>query len=407
MPDIATLLEVLPHSPFYARKLTGRVPRSLADCPFTTKAELVADQEANPPYGTNLARPLDAYTRMHQTSGSTTGRSLRWLDTPESWQWMLDNWTTMFGWMGLQPGERAFFAFSFGPFLGFWTAYDAGQQAGFRVLPAGGMSTPARLRQIVEHDATAVFCTPTYALHLAQTADAERVDLASSAVRALIVAGEPGGLIPGVRRRLEVAWGARVFDHYGLTEVGPVSAEMEAAPGAMRVVAGYVGEIIDPATLAPVPDGKVGELVLTNLGRLGSPLVRYRTGDLVHGERRGDGLYLVGGILGRTDDMIQVRGNNLYPSAIEAVLRRFSEVVEFRVEVDATGPLTEVAVTIEPEPSADGPDLAGRVSKALRDELMFRIGVTAVPPGTLPRFEMKARRLIRKKGADEAKGSTT
>jgi phenylacetate-CoA ligase len=399
------LAEVLPRNRFYARKLAklGTAP-ALADLPLTTKAELVADQLGHPPYGTVLTYAEDCYTRLHQTSG-THGAPLRWLDTPASWDWMLGCWQQMFRIAGVTAADRLLFPFSFGPFLGFWTAFDAAQRLGCLCLAAGGMSSGARLRMLLDNAATVVLCTPTYALHLAEVARQQGIALEPGtpgfAVRCLIVAGEPGGSIPATRRRIEGAWHARVIDHSGMTEVGPAAIECAEQPGGLHLLEGdYIGEVIDPATAAPVPPGQIGEVVLTNLGRLGSPLLRYRTGDLVRvdAEPCRCGLGFVrwnGGILGRTDDMIAVRGNNFYPAALEGVLRRFPEVVEYRVEVDASAALAELRIDVEPT-SDPASGLAARIAGAVRDELLFRAEVTLVPPGSLPRFEMKAQR-VRKK----------
>src|SRR5439155_12217262 len=147
----------------------------------------------------------------------THARPLCWLDTPESWDWILGCWETIFHIVGLRPGDRLFFPFSFGPFLGFWAAFDAAARLGYLCLPGGGMSSVARLHFLLEHQVTVLFCTPTYALHLAQVARQQGLELAHSAVRALIVAGEPGGSIPATRQQIERLWGARVFDHCGMT----------------------------------------------------------------------------------------------------------------------------------------------------------------------------------------------
>jgi phenylacetate-CoA ligase len=386
-------------NPFYQRKLVDLRADDLVALPFTTKAELVSDQAANPPYGTNLTFPLDRYSRLHQTSGTSTGTPLRWLDTAESWEWVLGCWRTNFELMGLKPGDRLFFPFSFGPFLGFWSAFDSATRAGFLGLSGGGMSSVARLRCLLEHHCTVLFATPTYALHLSEVAAKEGLDIAGSSVRAVVVAGEPGGTIPATRARIERVWGARVFDHYGMTEIGPVAVEADARPGQMYLLeSDYLAEVIDPATGAAVPDGTAGELVLTNLGRVGSPLIRYRTGDLVRIATAADPTgrtwrRLDGGILGRADDMIHIRGNNVYPSAIEAIVRRFAEVAEYRVHVDRANPLADLRLEIEPT-NGDGKALADAVGRAVRDELLFRVDVTTCPPGSLPRFELKARRVV-------------
>jgi phenylacetate-CoA ligase len=413
------LREILPRNRFYARKYADldlrredfRSPEDLRRLPFTTKAELVADQQEHPPYGHILTYPLERYSRMHQTSGTSSGRPLCWFDTRESWEFILDCWRISFPYMGLTPRDRLFFPFSFGPFIGFWSAFEAASREGLLCLPGGGMTSTARLRFLMEHEVTVVCCTPTYALHLAELAAQEGIDLAGSTVRALIVAGEPGGAIPATRQRIESVWGARVFDHYGMTEVGPVAVECVDTPRTMAVIEPqHIAEVIQPNGSEPVPAGQIGELVLTNLCRWGSPMIRYRTGDLVRvpssefrvprvqnselGTRNSE-LWLEGGIVGRTDDMIHLRGNNLYPAAIEAVVRRFPEVAEFRVVVDQSGPLADLRIEIEPVAGAAAVGLAEVVSRAIRDELLFRVEVAAVPPGTLPRFELKARRVLR------------
>jgi phenylacetate-CoA ligase len=401
--------EVLPRNRFYAEKfhragLERVAVRTMADLrrlPLTTKAELLVEQVEHPPYGRLLTYSRERYIRLHQTSGSK-GVPLRWLDTPESWTWTLDCWARMLAMIGVTATDRLLFAFSFGPFLGFWTAFEAAARLGCLCLTAGGMSSGARLRMLLDNQATIVLCTPTYALHLAQVAREQGIRLEAGtpgyAVRALVVAGEPGGSIPATRRRLEEAWHARVFDHSGMTEIGPLAIECEPGPGGLHVMEeDYLAEVVDPVTLEPTTMGALGELVLTNLGRWGSPLIRYRTGDLVRVDPRpcpcGSALLrLDGGILGRTDDMVPIRGNNFYPSALEGVLRRFAEIVEYRVEVDSSAALAELRIEIEPRPDAD-PLLAERIVATIRDELLFRAEVHLAVPGSLPRFEMKAQRV--------------
>jgi phenylacetate-CoA ligase len=396
---------------FYTKKLNEaanrpaarRWPDALVRLPVTTKTDLVSDQEAHPPWGTALNEPIERYTRYTQTS-STTGRPLRWLDTPESWQWMLDCWKAVYRAARVGPGDRIFFAFSFGPFLGFWTAFDAAWQIGAHAIPAGGMSSQQRLAMIGAVAPTVVCCTPTYALRLAEV-DGEQTSgrrpLAESRVRAVIVAGEPGGSIPATRERIERAWGARVFDQHGLTEVGPSSFECWESPGALHVNENeFICEVVDPSTLEPIADGHSGELLLTNLGRTGSPVIRYRTGDVVvrRSERCTCGrtfARLEGGIIARTDDMVNIRGVNVYPAAIESVLRRFAEVVEFRSTVSRSGALRSLGVEVELTPSVADPHVtATSVTQRLREALGLTVPIQIVAPGTLPRFEMKARRFI-------------
>ncbi len=384
---------ILPANRFYHEKFRGlnvdqiRTLEEFEHLPFTTKSELVDDQKNYPPYGTNHTEPLEQYTRFHQTSGTTTGNPLVWLDTPESWSSLLTVWTGVYRQLKVERTDVLFFPFSFGPFLGFWSGFEGAARSGHRVLSGGGMGSTARLRFLIAHRATMVFATPTYACHLVEVAEREGIELAKSAVRMVIVAGEPGGNIPATRARIESGWGARVIDHYGLTETGPIALESLEEPGDLEILPdACYAEVIDPATSKPSDSG---ELVLTTLSRRACPVIRYRTGDLVRtqaGVRRITRLQ--GGVLGRVDEMVQIRGNNVYPSAIEAIVRRFPEVVEYRATVDCTGPLSGLKLEVE----TAVPTIVTAIGRVIQDELLFRADVTALPPGSLPRFEMKAKR---------------
>lgn len=402
------LSEIVPANPFWTRKLSEagidpssiQSPHDLRRLPFVTKSELVADQHANPPYGTNLTFPLPDYSRLHQTSGTTTGLPLRWLDTAGSWNWMLDCWSTIYRLVGLRREDRLCFPFSFGPFLGFWAGFEGAVRQGNFCIAAGGMSSEARLKLILDHQITWLGCTPTYALRLAEVAAAQGIDLSSSTVRSVIVAGEPGGSIPAVRARIAAAWGARVFDHWGMTEIGPLATESDDDPGTLTVnESACIAEIVDPASGLPSADGR-GELVITNLGRTGSPVLRYRTGDLVQADLSPHPsgrtwLRLRGGILGRTDDMLIIRGNNVFPSSIEAIVQGFPDVAEHRIVVTRHREMPHIRLELEPHPQVDTASLAERMAAAIKQQLQFQAQVELVPCGTLPRFEMKAKRLIR------------
>lgn len=409
------LADIYGRNGFYTRKLDAagvrltdlRLPDDLRSLPFTTKRELVDDQDTSPPWGTVLTEPIDRYTRYCQTS-STTGRPMRWLDTNESWQWVIDCWKAVFRAARVGPADRVFFPFSFGPFLGFWSAFDAASQIGALAVPGGGMSSQVRLATIDAVGATVICCTPTYALRLAEVAAAQGgmtehggPALVDSTVRVIVVAGEPGGSIPATRARIEQAWGARVIDHHGLTEVGPVSVECWERPGGLHVnEAEFLCEVIDPLTGDAVDEGTAGELVITNLGRTASPVIRYRTGDMV--AMRTDPCAcgrtwarLDGGILARSDDMVAVRGVNVYPVAIEAVVRHFPEVAEFRSTVVRVGAMRTLSVEVEFAPgTAHSVETAARVSRELKEALGLTVPVHVVGEGVLPRYEMKARRFV-------------
>lgn len=397
------IADIAPTNRFYQRKLTEAgglsgfesLARFRAQMPFTTKPELARDQLENAPYGSTLTYPISDYTRYHQTSG-TGGRPLIWLDTNRSWQWVLENWKTVWQEAGAQRGDAAFFAFSFGPFLGFWAAFDSAVQLGLRAIPAGGSSSVQRVRLLLARRPRLLCCTPTYALRLAEVARAESLDLRDSGVERILVAGEPGGSIPEIRARIEQSWPtARVVDHHGMTEVGPVSYGLPEEPTTLRLMHhAYLCEVLQPGENSPAAAGENGELVLTTLGRSACPLLRYRTGDLVKpvpvaGQDPAE-FALEGGVLGRVDDMVIVRGVNLYPSAVDAAIRSVPGVGEYQVEIDKRRTLPEVTVRFEAT-AADG-DPAGELANRLRATFQMRMEVQQVAGGTLPVFEMKARR---------------
>jgi phenylacetate-CoA ligase len=369
--------------------------RQFHDIPFTTKQQLVDDQADSPPFGTNLTFPIENYTRVHQTSG-TAGKPILWLDTPESWNWWLRCWAEVFKGAGVRRGDRVYVAFSFGPFIGFWTAFEAAQQMGLMTISGGGQSTEQRLQSILQREATVLVCTPTYALRLADVARELGLEMSRSSIRVTVHAGEPGASIPETRKRIEQSFGAKTFDHVGMTEMGAYGFECEKQSGLHINEDEFIAEMIDPATGAEVEDGQKGELVLTNLGRIGMPLIRYRTGDLsvisrdpCECGRRG--ARLMGGVLGRADDMITIRGVNVFPSAVESIVRRYPEIVEFAIEIHRHREMHELHLKVEVAGNANG--VAERLAQEFSNDLRIRARVEPVAEGTLPRFELKSRRL--------------
>ena len=374
----------------------------LSRLPLTTKDELTADQAARPPFGTNLTYPLEAYVRYHQTSG-TTGAPLRVLDTEESWDWWGRCWGYVLSGASLTAADRLFSAFSFGPFIGFWSAVEGARKIGAMMIPGGGRDSPQRLELMRDSGATALCCTPTYALRLAEVARENNFDLHALPVRATIHAGEPGANVPATKRRIEESWGAKCYDHAGASEVGAHSFECEAQPGGIHIIESeFIVEVLDPATGQTVEPGTRGELVITNLGRLGFPILRYRTGDVVqvNAEPCVCGRTFArfqGGILGRADDMITVRGVNVFPSAVENIIRRFDEVDEFRATVYTVRHMDEMDVEVELVEGADR-NIVAAIGQAIDTMLAFRPNVRLVPRGTLPRFELKAKRFHVQRG---------
>ena len=402
------LQPVLETNEFYRKKLlkNGALKinalEQLKELPFTTKSELVQDQLDHPPFGTDLTYPLERYIRVHQTSG-TTGKPLYWFDTEADWQWWAECWKVIFEAAGVRPEDRIYFAFSFGPFVGFWSGWEGARKVGALAISGGGQSTSQRLKAIIDYRATVVVCTPTYAVHMASEARKAGIDLAGdSAVRITIHAGEPGASIPSTKKLIEEAWGAKCYDHPGATEVGAYGFECEPQPGGVHVNENeFIAEVIHTKTGAAVKEGERGELVITNLGRIGSPLIRYRTGDLVQPSYRpcvcGRSFMLfLGGVLGRIDDMIIVRGVNVFPSAIESVMREFAEVEEFRVEVSQRGALSELKLILEPRADyGSSKGLEEKVVGRFRQSIGLRLQVETVAPGSLPRFELKAKRFFK------------
>lgn len=398
-------------NPFYRDKIFAsglRLPivdlqAYLRQFPFTNKTEIERDQQKYPPYGSNFTYPVARYCRYSQTSGST-GKPLRWLDTEESWQWMVENWKRVFAAADVTAKDSVFFAFSFGPFLGFWVAFDAARQIGCLCIPGGAMNSVARLHSLIENKASVLCCTPTYALHLANVAHAQNIDLSKASVRAIIAAGEPGASIPASRARLQELWpGARIYDHHGMTEIGPASYECPKRPGVLHIIEPeFIAEVIAQESGEPVGHGGTGELVLTNLGRVASPLLRYRTGDIVKLAEKevcecgSSEMALEGGILGRCDDMVQIRGVNVYPGAVEQIIRAFPEIIEYQVEVFQQSDMNEMAIRVEPTPDHVDEKLSHRIEQAFKLNLSLRIPIEIVAPNTLPRFEMKAKRWVKK-----------
>jgi len=393
---------------FYTRKWrkAGISPddiKSLSDVrklPFTTKSELMRAQEEAPPFGTNATFAEKTYTRVHQTSG-TTGTPLRVLDTPESWDWWGKCWGHVLRGAGVTANDRLFLPFSFGPFIGFWAAVEGAKQLGAMMIPGGGWDSMQRLHMMRDLGATVICCTPTYALRLAEIAREQRFDLRSIPVRALVHAGEPGANVARTKARIEAAWAAKCFDHAGASEVGAHSFECELQPGGIHLIESeFIAEVIDVNTGEEVPAGEAGELVITNLGRPGFPVIRYRTGDLVRlnlapcacgrSFARFDG-----GLLGRSDDMVTIRGVNVYPTAIENVIRQFNAVDEFQITVKTLQEMHHLEVEIEVVSGHDAEGVRTHVEQALYRALSLRPTVLVAEPGALARFEMKARRFRR------------
>jgi phenylacetate-CoA ligase len=339
------------------------------------------------------------------TSGTTGRTPIRVLDSLKDWEWIAEMWCYALWGFGVRPADTVFVAFGYSTFIGFWGLHGAAEKVGCLTLAGGAMTTEQRVRQLTEMGATVVASTPTYALRLAQEARQLGIDLAAGPVRRLILSGEPAGSIPATKRLIEEQWGAKAGDTAGMTELGTIMVfECEHQPGGTHVIEDhYIEEVVDPETDEPVGYGEMGERVVTSFGRGFIPVLRYRTRDLVvrvpHtncGCGRTFDLY-EGGIRGRVDDMKLVRGTNVYPRAIEAIVRERKEVDEFQIHLfTVDGIRDEIEVLVEvPDPAVDREPLLRRLATDLAGaHEALRFGVREVGTGTLPRFELKAKRVV-------------
>lgn len=410
------LLQKMGSNAFYAERFhAAGIRRELVKCvediqtlPFTTKSDLLTEQAAHPPFGRLLSYPLSHYRYLHQTSG-TTGRPLKWLDTQESWDTWLRCWGFVYCGAGITDEDIVYFAFSFGPYVSHWAAIEGARSVGTLAISGGGLSSEQRLRAILDNSCTVLLCTPTYALHLIEVARRHSLDLRSSAVRITIHAGEPGASVPNVKRAIEDGWGATCYDHAGATEVGAWGFGCEAQNGAIHLnETEFFFELIDPCTCRPVKEGEHGELVVTTLGRAGMPVLRYRTGDLVEmtTARCACGrtlAHIQGGVIGRADDMLIVRGVNLYPSAIDNLIRSLPCILEYEVEIRRVAGMDDLYFKIEAVEGSTG-DPVRALTDAFRVQFNIRINAERVPEGSLPRYESKARRF--KRISDNGEGAS-
>ena len=365
--------------------------------PLTEKSELVQAQSDALPFGSNTTFEESAYSRFHQTSG-TTGTPLRVLDTPESWDWWGRCWGHVLAGAGLTENDRMFVPFSFGPFIGFWAAVEGAQKINALMIPGGGRDSLQRLHLMKELGATAMCCTPTYALRLAEVAQESSFDLSEIPLRTLIHAGEPGANVPATKARIESVWNAKCYDHAGASEIGAHSFECELQPNGTHVTESeFIVEVLNPETLEPVPAGEQGELIITNLGRIGYPVIRYRSGDLVvlNQQKCTCGRSFArfeGGVIGRADDMVVVRGVNIFPSAVENLVRQCESVEEFRITVTTDREMGNLAIELELSKNTNPESARKTVDQTIQNGLSLRPEITLVPSGSLPRFEMKAKR---------------
>ncbi|HEX5158355.1 MAG TPA: AMP-binding protein [Ktedonobacterales bacterium] len=400
------------HSPFHKQRFDAvgfhpdqlKTLDDLRRIPFMTRDEWMATQAEQPLFGALPTTSQDNAIRYHLTSGTSGSVPIRVLDSMKDWEWIAEMWSYGFWGFGVRPKDVVYFAFGYGSFIGFWGAHYCCEKLGSLVIPGGAQTTEARVKQIVEMGVTTVCSTPTYALRLWQEAQEMGIDLTESAVNKVILSGEPSGSIPAVKRQLEEAWGAKCGDTAGMTELGTIMIfECSHQPGGTHIIEDhFIEEVVNPETGEPVPYGELGERVVTSFGRGFIPVLRYRTKDMVlkvpystcDCGRTGD-IYQ-GGIRGRWDDMKLIRGTNVYPRAVEALIREHDAIDEFQIYIWRNDIRDEITIKIEMKPGRE--DEWPALSEELAHELSsahegLRFIIELMPPGTLPRFELKARRL--------------
>ncbi len=381
--------------------------KSFADLrrlPFTRKSDYVAGLQAEPPFGSLAAVKPGEAVRVHFSSGTTARPA------PVLWtQADIERWASLYARylyaQGLRRGDIFQCMFNYAWFVGGLGATLAAQHLGALVIPASSGDTERQIETIFQYGSRCVIGTPSFMAHMAEAAEKMGRDLTRSSVRMVCVGGEPGASIPGTRERIERQWGAKMFDCYGALECQPIGWDTAAQLGPTLAEDFIYVEVLHPDTQEPVADGERGVLVLTHLDKQACPLVRWWTGDMVVRDSKPapDGrthARLAGGVLGRADDMLIIRGVNLFPSAVEDIVRAFPGltneyllVLDDSVKDAHTGFLTGVKLRVEREANA-APDLGDRLSRLLREKLQVRFHVEVVESGTLPRTIHKATRVV-------------
>lgn len=412
------LAHVYAGSPFYRARMdeAGCRPDQVASLedyfacfPLLTRADVLAAEAADPPYGSLPAVSPALAIARHQTSGSSGLPPVRTFDTARDWAWISDMFARGLYATGIRPGDQVAVVFGYGMFIGFWAGHYGLQRMGATAVATGSLDTERRIQLLMSENITALMCTPTYALHMAHRAEQLGIDLNSQTrVRLLVVTGEPRPA--RTRRRIEQAWGAPALEVAGMTEAGTLLM-FECGPAArgMHIIeTDVIEEVLDADTRQPVGYGERGVRVMTALGREGITMLRYWTNDVVVRQpwnscscgRTWD-LYQ-GGILGRSDDVKKIRGCLFTPSMVEDVARSFEEIEEFQTVLETIGALDTLIISVEPKAHVSG-ELAREVADRFKAEVKRVVGVTPqvllAEVGELPRFDMKARRFADRRAA--------
>ncbi|MDZ7700255.1 MAG: AMP-binding protein [Deltaproteobacteria bacterium] len=380
--------------------------RSMEDIRYvpTVEKSMMRDiQRKDPfPYGDALCVPLEEVSEFRQTSG-TTGQPVYQADTWADWEWWSECWAFILWAQGYRPKDRVFIPFGYNIFVAFWAGHYAAEKIGAEVVPGGVLDTQARILKIDELKATAMMATPTYVLSMAATArDKMGLDPASMSIERITCAGEPGASIPTTKKRMEDAWGAKVYDHAGATEIGAWCYECDEQPGGLHVNEGcFLVEIVDVDTGEYIEaPGRRGKMIITAFDRYAQPCIRFDSKDIIEWAADpcpcGRSFRLIkGGVVGRADDITKVKGVLLSPSAIEEVVRGIEGLGdEFEVIVDKVGDTDRITLKVEllPDHKERRPDIEGELKDQLRLKTNLGYKLEFHDLETLPRYEVKAKR---------------
>jgi phenylacetate-CoA ligase len=371
--------------------------------PKVEKSMMRPIQRKDPfPYGDALCVPLEEVVIFRQTSG-TTGQPVYQPDTWADWEWWSESWAHILYAQGYRRTDRVFLPFGYNIFVAFWAAHYAAEKLGCEVVPGGVLDTEARILKMQELRVNGFMATPTYVLGIADTAKNKmNIDPRSLGIKKITCAGEPGASIPATKKRMEEAWGAKVYDHAGATEIGAWGYECDEQPGGLHVNEGlFLVEIedVDTGEIITAP-GKRGKMIITALDRIAQPCVRFDSKDLIEWADYTCSCgrtYRIakGGVVGRADDITKVKGVLLAPSAIEEVVRSFAELSdEFEVIVTKRGDIDDIALKIEirTEHEGDKEGILARLKDQLRVNTNLGYKIEVHPFGTLPRYDVKAKR---------------
>lgn len=400
-------------SPFYRKKFdqAGIRPENIQTLddirkvPLTTKQEMREAQTGKEPFpfGELLTVALEDVTEYHQTTG-TTGVPVRYADSWDDWEWYSENWAYCMYSRGFRATDRVYIAFPYHLFIAFWGGHYGSEKVGAMVVPGGSTSTEERVREMADLKCTTLICTPTYALRLAETARKIGINpVRDIPIDKIFCAGEPGASVPATKKRIENAWGAKVYDHVGATEAPLWAFECREQKGLHINEAMDLVEILAPHTFEPVSPGEIGTAIVTTLDRYAMPAIRFDLKDLVklsantEACRCGRSWRIIeGGILGRRDDITKVRGVLFAPTDVEEAVRRLPELSdEFEIVLYEQDEYEQILVKVEarPEYQQDIPSLKEKLVRELRNITQLRCDVEFHPFGSLPRYEVKARRV--------------